>query len=212
VGGDDLAQARQPVRVEAVALGRLRRRRQGTGERLRDRRQAWVGGASRPVVADGDVRMAAARFGDDRGRQRGGVVGAEQAEVRRGREGEVEEGLVALALDQLGGTAPGPDRLADAARGRVVLAAGHEVAPDGDDPRRVRADVGHVRKAHAVCPALERGHEGGDPVGAQRHQHPLPAAQALLEERYGPRQERVLIGVEDGLVMKPRHPIHRFTR
>jgi len=92
--------------------------------------------------------------------------------------------------------------------GASSLAAGHEVAPDRDDPRRVRADVGHVREAHAVCPALERGH----PVGAQRHQHPLPAAQALLEERYGPRQERVLIGVEEGLVMKPRHPIHRFTR
>ena len=118
---------------------------------------------------------------------------------------------MALALDQLGGTASGPDRLADDARGGVVLAAGHEVAPNRDHPRRVRADVGHVREAHAVRPPLERGHEGGDPVRAQRHQHPLPAAQALLEERYGPRQESVLIGVEEDLVMKPRHPIHRFT-
>ena len=58
---------------------------------------------------------------------------------------------MALALDQLLGTAGAPDRLADAAQrppGAAVLL--HEAAPGGNQPRGVRSDLGHVREQHAL--------------------------------------------------------------
>ena len=57
-------------------------------------------------------------FVDDVGSEGVDVVGAEQPEVLGTREGEVEQRLVALALNERLGAAAGPDRLADARRRR----------------------------------------------------------------------------------------------
>ena len=48
------------------------------------------------------------------------VVGAEQAPALSAVEGDVQERLMALALDELGAAAPGPDRFADAPDGRAA--------------------------------------------------------------------------------------------
>ena len=73
------------------------------------------------------------------------VVRAQQPEVRGAREGEVEQRLVALALDELVGAALGPDRLADAPQPAPSPGVGvDELAPRRDDARGVDADLGHV--------------------------------------------------------------------
>jgi hypothetical protein len=52
---------------------------------------------------------------------------------------------VALALDELVGAALSPDRLADAPQPASAAGVGvDELAPGGDDARRVDADLGHV--------------------------------------------------------------------
>ena len=66
-------------------------------------------------------------------------------------EGEVEQRLVALALDELVGAALRPDRLADAAQPAPAPGVGvDELAPRGDDARRVGADLGHVGEGHVA--------------------------------------------------------------
>src|SRR5207248_1743623 len=82
-----------------VQLGRVRRR---WVERLLERRGEHVGpevvGARTPVTALGDERMPAVRVLDDAVLERRRVVRAQQPEVARLGEGEVEQRLVSLAL------------------------------------------------------------------------------------------------------------------
>src|SRR5207344_2466171 len=74
--------------------------------------------------------------------ERAEVVGAEQRPGQPAAEGDVEQGLVALALVDLDGAAPGPDRFADAAGpaavGDVFV---DELAPGGNDPGGVVAEL-----------------------------------------------------------------------
>ena len=70
---------------------------------------------------------------------------------------------MALALDDLGGAAPGPDRLADAAQGSAgATVAQRELVPGGDDPGRVAAHLLHGLESAqvGVDAAGELGHAG----------------------------------------------------
>ena len=79
-------------------------------------------------------------------------------------------------------------------------AAGDEVAPGGDDARRVVAEVAHVDELDVLG--------GGAQAAAQRAQlrrlegdhHRLAGGDAVLDERRDTVQERLRAGVEDGLV------------
>src|SRR5579884_1394208 len=77
-----------------------------------------------------DIRVEACR-----------VVRAQQPPRRTLVEGEVQQRLVLLALDQLGRAAARPDRLADAAKAmRRALVPDDPFLPGRDDPGRVAAD------------------------------------------------------------------------
>lgn len=91
--------------------------------------------------------MTPTGFIDHRGVESQCVVRAEQPPRFPGREGCVQQRFVALAFDELDGTALLPDRLSDSAgpatRAAVLL---DEIAPRGNDSRRVGADARHVRE------------------------------------------------------------------
>ena len=119
----------QGPRRAASTAGPARRR--GSGR--------WHFGAARVQVPVGGVHPV-----EGLGRQRGHVVGAQQAEVRRVGEGPFEQRFVQCALRLLGEGALGPDRLADPAD-RTTSAAGpfEELRPGRDEAGRVAADLVH---------------------------------------------------------------------
>jgi hypothetical protein len=79
---------------------------------------------------------------------------------------------VALALDQLGRGPGGPDGLADPpGRAAVDVVGDDEVAPGGDDPGRVGADVGHVGEGDPIGVGAEGGAQQPDLGRAHHHQH-----------------------------------------
>lgn len=93
--------------------------------------------------------MAALGLGKHRGSERGHIVGTQELETLRVREGEVEQPFVPLALEELGRAPLSPHRLADAAQadaGAAVLA--DKVTPGRDDPARIGANIGHVGERH----------------------------------------------------------------
>ena len=77
------------------------------------------------------------------------------AKSRRVGEGDVQQALVAMAFGHLGGAARGPDRLADPATARAGMGV-DELAPGGDDARRVRADIVHVGELDVLGVAPQR--------------------------------------------------------
>ena len=116
-------------------------------------------------------------------------------------EREVEQGLVAVALDELRGAALRMDRLADPAQGAARAAVGgHEVPPGRDDARRVRADVGHVGEQDVVGIAAERVAQRLDLGRADDDERRLAGRDAVAEERAHPGDERVAPGVHERLV------------
>ena len=117
------------------------------------------------------------------------------------REGEIEERLVALALDQLSRPALGPDRLADAAdRTAPVLVC--ELAPRGDDAGGVGPHLRHVGEVHKVGLAAELGPQRLD-LGCRQHgQRRLSGLRALAQERGGALQELLVVRVEERLVLE----------
>ena len=126
--------------------------------------------------------MAAERLVDYRRLERLGVVGAEEPPGRRGRERDVQELLVALALDELLAAAVGRDRLADPAH----LAAGvslDEVLPGRDDPGRVRTDLRHVGEEHLLGLTVQRVPEELDLAGRDDDEHRLALRDPLADER-----------------------------
>ena len=101
--------------------------------------------------------MVPFRLRDHRRGQRLGVVGAHQPEAVGAREGEVQQRLVPLALDELVRVPGREDRLADPAQPHAGLGVlVDELLPGGDDSRRVPADHVHVRELHAVGVRPER--------------------------------------------------------
>ena len=132
----------------------------------------------------------------------GGVVGAQQPPGRHAGEGQVEQGLVALALDQLGRGALGPDGLADPPSVAAAVGGGHEVAPGGDDPGRVGPDLGHVGERDPVGVAAQGRPQqpdlgplrplgarvGRDAVGTQVHGPHVPVPPRRPAPERGQRQ------------------------
>ena len=110
--------------------------------------------------------MALARPCEDLIRQSGLVVRADQRERARGREGQVEERFVPLALGNLLRRPPCPDRLSDPVERLAAAAmAGNEVVPHGNDASGVPAGRLHVDEFDASRSGAE------------------PAAQSLLARR-----------------------------
>jgi hypothetical protein len=151
---------------------------------------------------------------DDVGAERCGVVGAGEPEVGGVGEGEVQQALVALALHELVGAALGPDRLADAAQGPPGrLVAIDELAPRGDDPRRVGADGGHVLELDVAGGhvleldvagiAVERSPQPVDLRGADDHEDRLAPGHRRADERQRRGHEAVVTGVEQSFVAEP---------
>ena len=192
--GDERADAAERLPRDRV-LGRLAGR---VGERRGELRRRAVGAAVARALGGADPRVRALGLLDHVAVEVRGVVGADEVEAVGVGEGVVEQRLVALALDELGGAAAGPDRLADAAQ--RAGAAADEVAPRRDDAGRVVADVAHVDELDALG--------GGAEALAQRPQlrrlegdhHRLAGGDALLDERGDTVQERLGAGIEHGFV------------
>lgn len=85
------------------------------------------------------------------------VVRAKELPRRGVGECDVEERFVALAFDELGRGALGPDRLPDSSDRPVdAQMLVDEVLPGRDDPRRVLADLSHVREVDGLSFAVQR--------------------------------------------------------
>src|SRR4051812_34854463 len=109
--GDQRTQLVERAAVEAERVHVAARLCQRRVERREQRVAARIGPARvRGALVD-DLRVAATRLVHDRSVKRRAVVRAEQPEVLGVGEGEVEQRLVQLALDELGWAAAGPDRL-----------------------------------------------------------------------------------------------------
>jgi hypothetical protein len=164
---DEPAHGGQGAGSEGQPVGTGRRPGERIGERGRDGAEILVAAAVAGLVTRHHGRVADVGLADDVGVEGVDVVGAQQPEVLNAREGEVEQRLVALALDELVGAAIGPDRLPDAPQATPLPAMGvDELTPCGDDARRVDADLGHVGEGHAVGPGAELLAQAGDPGGA----------------------------------------------
>jgi hypothetical protein len=157
--------------------------------------------------------MAAERLVDHRRLERLGVIGAQESPARRGRKGDVQELLVALALDELLAAAVGRDRLADS----TYLAAGvlfDEVLPGRDDPRRVRTDLRHVGKEHLRGLAVQRIPEELDLAGRDDDEHRLALRDPLANKRRDAVDEALVARVEERLMGEPpcmRTPVSGHT-
>ncbi len=104
-----------------------------------------------------------------------------------------------LALDELVGGAFGPDRLTDAAKAARAGVPVDELAPRGDDARRVETDVRHVRECHAGRTS-ERVAQAADLFGADDDERRLAGGGALGDESCDLGHEVNGTVVEDGLV------------
>ncbi len=198
--GDERADAAERLPRDRV-LGRLAGR---VGERRGELRRRAVGAAVAHALGGADPRVRALGLLDHVAVEVRGVVGADEVEAVGVGEGVVEQRLVALALDELGGAAAGPDRLADAAQ--RARAADDEVAPRRDDAGRVVADVAHVDELDALGGGAEALLERPQLRRLERDHHRLAGGDALLDERGDAVQERLGAGIEHGFVAERRGP------
>jgi hypothetical protein len=116
-------------------------------------------------------------------------------------EGDVQQRLVVLAFDQLVGTAPSPDRLADAAEPPAAREmAGRVVVPCRDDPPRVPTRLAHVGERDPRRVRTQFLLEGLDLVRRDHHEHRLATLEALPHESRNALHEVGPPGVEQGLM------------
>ncbi len=108
---------------------------------------------------------------------------------------------MALALDELGAAAPGPDRFADAPDGRAVR-CGHpeEALPLGDDPSGIAAKRVHVEEAHVLARAVQRILDERDPRLSDGDEDRLTGVEPILDEGHGAGEKLVVSGVEERFV------------
>jgi hypothetical protein len=141
------------------------------------------------------------------------VVRAQQPPRLAVVEGEVEQRLVAPALDQLGVAAPGPGRLADA-EPRSAARRGHELAPGGDDARGIAAEALHVGEAHAVDVGPEPSAQQRDLVLGHGREDRAAAVDRLAEIGHQPGEILLVARVEDRLVVEAAQasPIRSHAR
>jgi hypothetical protein len=191
----DLRQLGQP---EAEGPRRRGRRRQPAGEAVgggvEGRALLHPPVVDEVAVGDGDLLQHLVAEG-------AGVVGAEQRPGGAGREGDVEQGLVALALIQRRGAAGRPDRFADAAGG-AAAAFVDELAPEGDDPGGVAAQLPHVDEADALRVLAELAFEQLRLVRPDRDQGRFPGLESGSQKGDRARQVPVGVLVDQGLVLK----------
>ena len=95
--------------------------------------------------------MGAPRLREDLLLELAHVVGTEQPERGLGRDRDVEQRLVELALTHLAGPSARPDRFADTTH-RLALhrALIDELLPRGNDPSGVATQLAHVDETDAV--------------------------------------------------------------
>ena len=143
-----------------------------------------------------DERMAAARLVDHVLVERRRVVRAQQREALVLGEGDVQQRLVQLALDQLGAAAAGPDRLADAAhrpRGRATKSRQAGMIRAGLWPSTAMSTNSHVARRRARA-------QRRDLLRADRDEDRLVALEALTDERERAGEQVVGTFVEERFV------------
>lgn len=192
--------------ADDLVFGRVRRWLGQRRSELRHRVVAAIGAARGP----GDERMAGLGLGDHVGVELHGVVGADQVEVRGGGEGDVEQRLMALALDELGRAALGPDRLADPAhRATQAGVRVDELLPGGDDARRIGAQLGHVGEHDLLGVGAEALAQQVDLRGPDGDHDRLAGGDSVADERSGLVDERLGAVVEHDLVTEGGGRLHR---
>jgi len=132
------------------------------------------------------------------------VVGAEQAPRLAFAEREVQQRLVHLALGELGRRAARPDHFTDAERmvaARALL--GKELAPRGDDPRRIAREPVRVGEADAPGVLAECLAQQLDPLAAGQHEHRLIGRERAFDRGQRTAHEAIgAFGIEDHLMTK----------
>ena len=131
------------------------------------------------------------------------VVGAEQPPAGAVVERVVEQQLVQLALDELGGAPTGEGGFADAAQppSRAGVPV-EDVGPHPDDPRGVGPDLGHVEELDVRRVAAERVAEQVQPGAGLGDHDGLVALEPLADERQQAGQEVRVPAVEHRLVLE----------
>ena len=159
--------------------------RVGSGQRSaaagREAERSGVLQARSPVTTGQQQRMGLPGLGDDRLAEPRGVIGAQDLRVRAG-EREVDECFMPGRLSQFGPAAGGPDRLAHVSHVLPGVQV-YERLDTGDDPRRVAADLGHVRELHAPCVGAECVRDEAQPTLRDRDEGGLARGHAVAEER-----------------------------
>ena len=167
--------------------------------------------ARRRAGAVGDEWVVPRGLVDHCGRQRFGVVRAEQPEVGI-VEREVEQRFVPVALGQCRRAPAGPDRFADTTEtDSRTSVLGDESLPRGDDASRVLPDRGHVGELHAVAAGAQRPLQVGDLVGVEHHEDRLIGVDGTLDKPEYPGHELVVARIEQRLVPVATH-VDRTTR
>lgn len=106
-----------------------------------------------------------------------------------------------LALTEGVVAAVGVDRLADSAQPHAAPRVGaYEVGPRRDDPRRVGTDVAHVRERHGTGRVAECSREHVDLARRDHDEDGFLRGHALPDELAHPRDELVVVLVEEGFM------------
>jgi hypothetical protein len=153
--GDPSADLTQRVCIELHRRRSQRRLAERFAKGQRERLDAGESCAVAVVAVLLQVGMVAPRLLDDLARKGIGVIRTQQRECGVG-EGDVKQRFMAFAFREFGGTALGPDRLADPTQAMIgTRLACDEVLPRRNDARRIRADIRHVGEHHFVAGVAE---------------------------------------------------------
>jgi hypothetical protein len=149
--GDQPAEVMQALTAKGELAGTRRAGLETTGEGIGRAVQLAALAVGAATAIRGQVGVALRCRLQHLVLERGDVVWTEQRPSGAATEGDVEQGLVALALVNLDGAAAGPDRFADAAGpgagGDVLI---DELAPGGNDQGGVMPERLHVGEAHSL--------------------------------------------------------------
>ena len=155
----------------------------------------------------GDQRVTLVRRSDHVVVESLHVVWAQKAPRLTAIEGEVEQGLVALALGQLLVAALRPDRFPDAPYGAAVeCTLIQEAAPTRNDARRIAAQHVHVRELDARGIVSQRLLQQLDSVAGDSHKHGFLAGKRLADERQRAAEEPLIARIEKCQVAKAPLP------
>jgi hypothetical protein len=198
---DKPAHGGKVVQGEDQSLGLLTWRRQGPGERIGRHLRVAIGRAVVPDPVLGHVGMRLLRTLEDLRGEPLAVVRAQEPPRRGLGEGQVEQPLVALALDQLCGGPLGPDRLADPAYGGALgEVLPHELPPGRDDAGGVAPEPRHLDELERLSLAVQLLLDLLSLVSTDRHEYRFPRRDSVADEGHGAGQELVHAPIEQSLV------------